>query len=192
MNFIEQARKFAHEAHDSIGQKRKYSGEPYWVHTDEVADIVAKYCADEPNLNELIAAANSHDVLEDVYPKNPFYGPTEISNRFGANVYKIVHELTDVYTKENYPKLNRRERKALEAQRIAKISNGAKMIKLADLISNSKDILRQDPAFARVYLAEKLVLLEGLEGVNQELFNLALNQANEVFNLLLTQTSKGV
>ena len=64
MNLIEKAKQFAHEAHDSIGQKRKYSGEPYWVHTDAVAEKVAAIGGTEV----MVAAAHLHDVLEDVTP----------------------------------------------------------------------------------------------------------------------------
>ena len=61
-NLIAKAKLFAHNAHDSINQRRKYTDQPYWVHTDAVADTVAAY----GGTATMVAAANLHDVLEDV------------------------------------------------------------------------------------------------------------------------------
>lgn len=172
MNLIEKAQKFAHEAHDSIGQKRKYSGEPYWVHTDDVAAQVA---AVGGSLN-MIVAAHLHDVLEDVTPLNPEYDGELIAEEFGAEVLALVIELTDVYTKSAYPQLNRAARHALERERIAKISPEAKTIKLADLINNTRSIVASDKDFASVYLREKLELLPYLSEGHGALLNQAAVQ----------------
>jgi len=156
MNLIEKAKEFAHRAHDAIGQKRKYSGEPYWVHTDAVAMAVTEVGASD----EVIAAAHLHDVLEDVAPLLPHtYNEKVIRDNFGDKVTQFVIELTDVFTKENYPKKNRKERKALEAQRLGTISPEAMTVKLADLINNTASIVENDPDFARTYLSEKLTIL---------------------------------
>lgn len=163
MTKIEQAKQFAHEAHDSIHQVRKYTGEPYWVHTNEVASIILGILNDASIPIQLridmICAAHLHDILEDVYPVNRVYGPTEICNTFGKDVLELVVALTDVYTKEAWPQFNRKERKAKERIRIGKTSAAAQTIKLADLISNTKSIVDNDPDFAKVYLREKLELL---------------------------------
>ena len=58
------AKEFAHAAHDSIKQVRKYTGEPYWNHTDAVAEVVASVGGTE----DMVMAAHLHDVLEDVTP----------------------------------------------------------------------------------------------------------------------------
>jgi hypothetical protein len=39
-DIVERAQRFAHRKHDEIEQKRKYTGETYWVNTDLVAAIV--------------------------------------------------------------------------------------------------------------------------------------------------------
>ena len=44
---IAAARAFARAAHDSIGHKRKYTGDPYWTHTERVAAIVAEHGGSE-------------------------------------------------------------------------------------------------------------------------------------------------
>lgn len=161
MTRIEQAQAFAHEAHDSIRQKRKHTGEPYWVHTDAVAQTVAETVG---ATEDMIVAAHLHDVLEDVAPKNVRFSAVRIQVLFGDAALKMVYELTDEYTKEHYPKLNREARKELERQRVSKISFDAKTIKLADLIDNTTSIVEHDPDFAVTYLKEMLALLPCLVG----------------------------
>jgi guanosine-3',5'-bis(diphosphate) 3'-pyrophosphohydrolase len=175
---VEKAKRFAHEAHDSIGQKRKYSGEPYWVHTDEVASIVAEVAVSPFDNNEaIIAAAHLHDVLEDVFPLNVKYNHNLIRDLFGFEVLDMVIDLTDAYTKEAYPNLNRAERKKRERERIANTSPASKTVKLADLISNTASIARDDKDFARVYLREKMALLPYLADGSPVLLQRASMQA---------------
>jgi (p)ppGpp synthase/HD superfamily hydrolase len=164
---IQKAKEFAHDAHDSILQKRKYTGLPYWVHTDEVADIVATV-TDDP---EVIAAAHLHDVVEDV---NHFpYDLVTIIKLFGARVGAIVHDLTDEYTKENYPEYNRAFRKQMEAARLSKVGYDSQTIKYGDFISNSADIIKNDPAFAKTYLQEKKAILSVMDKGHPVLFGRA-------------------
>lgn len=173
MNLIEKAQQVAHEAHDSIGQKRKYTGEPYWVHTD----AVAAQCASVGLRDEAVAAAHLHDVIEDVYPLNNKYDIYFIAREFGEDVAKMVTDLTDVYTKEAWPDLNRAKRKALERERISKVSPETKSIKLADLIHNTQSIVTSDKDFATVYLREKLDVLPYLSDGHPALLNQAAVQA---------------
>lgn len=153
------AYEFARLAHESVGQKRKYSSEPYIVHPAAVCKILSEVGEQDVNV---LAASYLHDVLEDVAPLNKAFDSDEILRQFGAEVLGYVRELTDQYTKENYPALNREERKRLEAERIATVSDGALKIKLADLVHNTADIMKNDPGFGRVYLREKLRILGGL------------------------------
>lgn len=152
MNIAIKAELFAIEAHSSINQVRKYTGEPYHVHVVEVARLVRTKTHDD----EIVAAAFLHDVLEDVAPSMPQYGEDSIRKEFGERVLSLVLELTDVFTKENYPELNRKKRKSLEAERLSKISEGAKLIKRADLFDNNKTIMGS--SFQKAWLEEKEVL----------------------------------
>jgi (p)ppGpp synthase/HD superfamily hydrolase len=158
MTNIERAQNFAHRAYDSIGQVRKYSGEPYWVHTDEVANTVTCYDGTE----KMIIASHLHDVVEDVN-KNGF-DRFAILREFGHEVLDLVNQLTDEYTSEKWPNENRATRKCMEAIRLATISIEAKTIKLADLLSNTRSIVDNDPNFAKTYLREKAAILPGLKG----------------------------
>jgi (p)ppGpp synthase/HD superfamily hydrolase len=153
------AYEFANSAHSSIGQVRKYSGLPYVVHPSEVAEILKSSGETDP---EILCAAFLHDVLEDVYPVNPNYSPDAIQAIFGTVVLLYVKELTDEFTREKYPSLNRKKRKNREAQRIANISDGALKVKLADLIDNTRDIVKNDPGFAETYLFEKGKILSAI------------------------------
>lgn len=145
---LETAVKVAKDWHD--GQLRKYSLTPYIEHPLSVMRMVSKFTSD----SEVLAAAVLHDVLEDTE-----CGPEEIADLFGENVLRIVQELTDRYTSGNYPNLNRKERKFLEALRLKDISQEAKLIKYFDIMDNSSSIFDCDPKFSKVYLKEKQFIL---------------------------------
>lgn len=143
--------QIAREAHE--GQTRKYTGEPYINHPIRVAQMVRKRMGTDAQ----IAAAILHDTLEDTD-----LSPGSIRQWGGDEVLDLVVELTDVFTAESHPYLNRPDRKALECRRLATISPNAKMIKLCDLIDNTNDIVTNDPKFAIVYLREKADALEAM------------------------------
>ena len=158
-DMIERAALFSRAAHQAVGQRRKYTGEPYWQHPVAVAEIVSAVEAVTP---EMIAAAFLHDVLEDTDVT-----PMDIKECFGQRVAILVQELTDQFTDPEMG--NRAHRKALERDRLAEISPEAQTIKYADLIDNTGSIVARAPGFARVYLAEKRQLLEVMEGGDQAL-----------------------
>src|SRR5690554_7582422 len=61
MTIEERVELYAKAAHDAVGQRRKYTGEPYWMHTAAVAEAV-KESGGTP---EMVAAAHLHDTVED-------------------------------------------------------------------------------------------------------------------------------
>jgi (p)ppGpp synthase/HD superfamily hydrolase len=162
------ARDFGRKAHDSIKQVRKYTGEPYWTHTEAVAEMVAEVMPD--NYTAIIAAIQ-HDTVEDT--------PVTHSNifaEFGPEIHFIVDALTHQFTTEKFPKWNRAKRKKEEAKRLGDFGSGTfqvggnwvnfafeiHTIKLADLIDNTVSIVEHDPKFAETYLKEKEFLLRHL------------------------------
>jgi (p)ppGpp synthase/HD superfamily hydrolase len=171
MNIKEKALKFATKAHQLVGQKRKYSGEDYIVHPIEVAGLVA----DNNGTDEMIAAAYLHDVVEDTG-----VSLEEIRAEFGDTVARLVDDLTNVSKPSDG---NRRTRKALDLKHTAQSSEEAKIIKLADLISNTKSIVQNDPSFARVYLSEKRDLLKVLKS-GHKLYSVAQSLLEESWNKL--------
>ena len=144
------AKEFAAKRHEAEGQVRKYTGEPYICHPAAVVEIVRSV----PHTAEMIAAAWLHDTVEDTKTTLE-----EIKDNFGVQVSMFVEMLTDVSKKSDG---NRKKRKGIDRQHTAKAMPPAKTIKLADLIDNSASIVELDPSFAKVYLAEKKLLLEVL------------------------------
>jgi (p)ppGpp synthase/HD superfamily hydrolase len=119
------ARIYAQIAHDDQGQKRRSTGNRYWVHPESVADILESLDCPE----YLCAAAEMHDLLEDtdVTWEN-------ISELFGQKVANIVSEVTtDKKEKEKYGKELALDREMLE------LSNDALTLKLADQLYNYSD-----------------------------------------------------
>jgi (p)ppGpp synthase/HD superfamily hydrolase len=151
MKTIEDAKQFAIAAHGD--QQRKYTGEPYWHHLEEVAYLTS-YSGDLDIPRHVVQAAWLHDVLEDTSVEF-----LELREEFGEWVADLVWWLTDQYI-SNTLYGNRKERKRLERLRFKGAPYYAKAIKLADLISNTNSIVERDPEFAKVYLEEKRLLLE--------------------------------
>ena len=151
MDIVRKAQVYAMAAHAAVGQRRKYTGEPYIVHPAEVASIVASVPGSTP---DMVAAAWLHDVIEDTGCTF-----TDIHMAFGIDIATLVGWLTDVSKPEDG---KRAVRKAIDRAHTAQAPAEAQTIKLADLISNSKSIMQHDPDFARVYLEEKRLLLEVL------------------------------
>lgn len=145
----EKAKEIAKEAHESIGQKRKFTNGPYYKHPLAVAALLEDITDDE----DILAAACLHDILEDVTPINKTYDEDFICKNFNSRVSNLVVELTNKYTKDNFQNLNRESRKQLELFRIMTISDDAKLIKKADLHHNSMELPNSE--FAKMWLKEK-------------------------------------
>jgi len=155
-------------------QKRKYTGEPYVNHTVQVAKIVKNYGGDDV----MVYAAVLHDVLEDTNTtKEELFNHLRqiIGPEKAIEVVKLVQELTDVFIKDDYPNINRKGRKEMEAMRLGAISPKAQTIKYADLLDNGQDIMKNDPKFGRVYLKEKEQILKHMNKGNQELYKKCLS-----------------
>jgi (p)ppGpp synthase/HD superfamily hydrolase len=137
---------FAQFAHRK--QKRKYTGEPYYVHLEEVAGLVQT--AKDVDVNMIIAAL-LHDAVEDTWV--PLW---LVRVLFGSDVAGLVSDLTDASRPEDG---NRAVRKAIDRAHSAAASARAQTVKLADLLSNTRSITLHDAKFAKVYMAEKELLL---------------------------------
>jgi len=151
MTLQERALQFATRKHSEINQKRKYTNEDYIVHPVGVAKIIMTI----DHTPEMIAAAYLHDTVEDT--KTTL---AEIQEEFGPTVATYVRYLTDISVTSDG---NRAKRKEIDRQHISHAPPCVQSIKLADLIHNSKTIVKFDPEFARVYMKEKTLLLEVLK-----------------------------
>jgi (p)ppGpp synthase/HD superfamily hydrolase len=162
---------FAKAAHVSIDQRRKYTGEPYIAHPVAVASIVSQVAHTEV----MLAAALLHDTVEDTPVTLE-----EVEREFGVDVSVLVYWLTDISRKEDG---NRAVRKAMDRLHIAQAPSDAQTIKVADLLDNTASIVANDPAFARVYLAEKAALLDVLSQAEPELLDMARKQLASALDL---------
>lgn len=144
------AKAFATHYHASINHRRKYTDEPYINHPAAVVELVRSV----PHTEAMLCAAWLHDVVEDT-PATI----NDIEREFGMEIAAMVGMLTDISTPRDG---NRATRKAIDRAHTAKASAEAKTVKLADLIDNTRSIIAHDPEFAKVYLREKVLLLEVL------------------------------
>lgn len=156
------------------GQLRKYTNEPYWFHLVNVAALVKEYGHTE----DMVCAALLHDVIEDTDCTLGALFDSLPNVSIAANIFSMVSDLTDKYTKEDFPNINREKRKVLEAQRLGAVSEWSQTIKYCDLIDNTCSIVKHDPKFAQTYLKEKSYLLDKMLKGDIELRKRALLQVN--------------
>jgi (p)ppGpp synthase/HD superfamily hydrolase len=129
---------------------RKYTNEPYIVHPIEVATTVIQYTS---SIDGAIVAL-LHDVVEDTH-----YTINDILDRFGTSIARHVAAVTKPSTKKDG---NRAVRREMDRVHYAKGDTTAHNVKLADIMSNSRDIVDHDPKFAKVYLKENMALAKSL------------------------------
>ena len=144
---------YATAAHAAVGQRRKYTDEPYIVHPARVAVIVSK-CG---GTDDMISAAYLHDVVEDTG-----VSIEDIQDMFGPDVALIVDGLTDVSVPEDG---NRAVRKAMDRVHSAEATYEAQFVKCADIIDNAGDIGANDPSFNVLYRKEMAMLLDVMDKV---------------------------
>jgi (p)ppGpp synthase/HD superfamily hydrolase len=170
MDIVDKARKFAQRAHKT--QIRKYTGEPYFVHLDEVAKLCARYGLSK----RARAAAYLHDTIED---QPVTY--EQLVTEFGKEVADIVRDLTDEPASKA---TNRMQRNRMNLDRLAKAGTEAQSIKCADMVSNTASIARHDINFARSYLPEKRAALTVLTRAKPELLALAWKRLIEAERMI--------
>lgn len=143
-------------------QRRKDEEQsPYINHLIDVASIL--WFEGRVRTPEILMAGILHDTLEDTNTT-----PEELENHFGEAVTRYVEEVTDNIS------LTAQERKEEQVQHAAGASRGAKLIKLADKISNLRDINRKPPRGwsnkrQQAYFAWAERVMEQLRGTNPHL-----------------------
>ncbi len=162
MNIIQRADAFAFGAHGSIGQIRKYTGEPYIEHPRAVAAIMDTIGAPEV----AVAASLLHDTIEDVF----WVTPELIRSIFGDEVTQLVLEVTDVSKPSDG---NRAVRKAMDRDHLAAASDWGQTLKVADLLHNRRTIVERAPKFAPVYMTEMASVLDVLTRADPRLLAMA-------------------
>lgn len=168
---LTRALAYAAEAH--ANQRRKGAAqEPYINHLIEVLDLVARATGGADV--ELLQAALLHDVIEDT-PR----GPAEVAETFGERVRDIVLENSDDMS---LPKAERRRHRIVA---MATKSEAARIVKMADVISNLRAVVVSPPAGWGA--DRKLGYLEGC----RQLID-AGRGANAALEALFDQTARDV
>ena len=163
----EQLYEFVKKEHGD--QKRKYTGEPYHTHCFEVAATTIALTGEEYAKSFLtVEIALCHDLFEDTnISRSDLYKNLVLIGYDAREAYNIcdgVQDLTDKYTVEEYPYLNRKKRKINEAIRLGSIKPSSQTVKCADLISNCMSIVNEDQNFANTYVLEKKEILDEMRG----------------------------
>jgi (p)ppGpp synthase/HD superfamily hydrolase len=157
LRLVSEAADLAARRHSGM-QRKGRGNEPYINHLAEVANLLS--IATEGADAELVAAGWLHDTIEDTETTH-----RELAEKFGERVAALVVEVTDDMT---LAKDERWRRQVVEAPRK---SPGAKLIKIADKISNIRArILPRPNQAARDdlidYLAWAEQVVDGCRGVN--------------------------
>jgi guanosine-3',5'-bis(diphosphate) 3'-pyrophosphohydrolase len=124
----------AFAAHKHRDQRRKDAeASPYINHPIALAEVLAG----EGGVTDLevLAVALLHDTIEDTATTGE-----ELAREFGARIAAMVEEVTDD------TRLPKAERKRLQVEHAAQLSDGAKLVKLADKICNLRDVAERPPA----------------------------------------------
>lgn len=131
LGLIFEALQFAARKHRD--QRRKDpEASPYINHPIALANILLNEAGvDDP---AVICAALLHDTVEDTETTE-----AELAERFGPRIAAIVMEVTD---DKSLPKARRKE---LQVEEAAGLSREARLVKLADKISNLRDVASSPP-----------------------------------------------
>jgi len=157
---------------------RKYEKARYIVHPVRVMELLSGYTSDRA----MLAAALLHDVLEDTPATRHEIRDfllTIMDKATADRTTELVVELTDIYVKEDFPSMNRKERKKKEAERMETVTPQAQTIKYADIIDNAIDITRHDTGFAPRFLKECRHLLERMPKGDPQLYRRAVDTVEE-------------
>ena len=152
----------AFAAHKHRDQRRKDAdASPYINHPIALANVLCN----EAGVTDpaALAAALLHDTIEDTDTRYE-----ELVERFGTHVADVVREVTD---DKSLPK---EQRKLLQIEHAPHLSPAAKCVKLADMISNLRDILASPPADWALERKQKYFdwanqVVDGVRGAHPEL-----------------------
>lgn len=149
-------------AHKHKDQRRKdVEASPYINHPISLANILCN----EAHITDVqvICGALLHDTIEDTDTT-----PEELERLFGEEIKNIVMDVTDDTT------LPPAQRKQLQIDHAAHISDKAKLVKLADKISNLRDVANAPPAGwslerRRLYFDWAKAVIDNLRGAHKAL-----------------------
>lgn len=160
IRLISRAVQFAADRHSD--QRRKgVRAEPYINHLAEVAALIAE--ATDGRDPALVAAAFLHDTVEDTDTTHD-----EIVDVFGPDIAGLVASVTDDKS------LSKAERKRRQIEKAPRLSDRAKLLKIADKTSNLSSLLTSPPSgWSRQRIADYVrwaeAVVAGCRGVDSTL-----------------------
>jgi guanosine-3',5'-bis(diphosphate) 3'-pyrophosphohydrolase len=134
VRLVSEAAELASRRHNGMARKGR-SNEPYINHLAEVANLLA--AATNGADAELVAAGWLHDTIEDTETTRD-----ELVETFGERVASLVVEVTDDMS------LDKPVRRQKQIEDAPHKSPGARLIKIADKISNVRARILPDPTGA--------------------------------------------
>ena len=171
--------KALHFAADKHRDQRRKNAEasPYINHPIEVAELLTRV----GGVTDIVTLQGAilHDTIEDTKTT-----PEELEEAFGAAVRAVVEEVTDDKT------LHKLDRKRFQIEHARHLSERAKQIKLADKISNVRDVTHTPPAKwslerRKEYLDWTEQVVAGLRGCNpglEKLYDELLADGRTILN----------
>ncbi|MCV6595652.1 MAG: HD domain-containing protein [Mangrovicoccus sp.] len=184
-NITELTRALAYAARAHANQRRKGAAqEPYINHLIEVMDLVAGATGGEDT--ELLIAALMHDVIEDTA-----ITAEELTDAFGPRVTRIVQANSDDMT------LPKAERKRQRIANMAHKAADARIVKIADVISNVRAVVISGPAgwtaeWKLNYLKGCRDLVDAGRGANATLEAIFDATANEAERAILEEDDMAI
>lgn len=150
------AAHFAAKKHRDQRRKDR-AASPYVNHLLAAAETLARHGELE---RVPLLAAILHDTVEDTETT-----PEELSESFGEEVAAVVAEVTDDKT------LPKEQRKQKQEEKAPDFSRAAKLVKIADKISNISDVIHAPPTGwsterRREYLLWAARVVDGCRGTN--------------------------
>jgi (p)ppGpp synthase/HD superfamily hydrolase len=132
LRLVSEAAELAARRHNGMARKGR-GNEPYINHLAEVANLLS--AATEGADAELVAAGWLHDTIEDTETTRE-----ELAQKFSERVASLVVECTDDMS------LSKKERRRLQVVNASHKSPSARLIKIADKISNIGARILPDPS----------------------------------------------
>jgi len=167
------------------GQKIRKTDEDYFNHLLRVACEAAPYA---PLAFEI---GICHDLLEDTETTSAQLLTKLVELNYeiyaATQITEAVVSLTDVFTKNTFPFLNKKQRKKREAERLESISPVAQTIKYADLTDNINWMLVYDRKHLKNYLLKKHKLVTRLKSGNALFRNKLLSKIELILDELHLQ-----
>ena len=157
---VMRAAQYAAEQHRGQGRKDA-DNTPYINHPVALASLLTNFAGITDT--NVIAAALLHDTVEDTSATLE-----DIGEIFGDRIRDIVREVTDDKS------LPSPERKRLQIENAGRISYEARLVKLADKISNLQDIITRPPVDwslerKREYFDWARAVIDRLRGTHEKL-----------------------